>query len=50
MRDHALHQGLEEIYAKLMTHEETYLLVCELTIGGASNEVRLGQGRHLALT
>ena len=44
------HQNVEEIYAEPMTHVGTYLLVRELTTGGASCEVRPGQERHLVLT
>ena len=39
----APHQGTEEM------HEETYLLIHELTTGGASSEVRPDQGGHLVL-
>ena len=39
VKGHTPHQGVEEIYAELMTQEETYLFVRELTIGGASSEV-----------
>ena len=44
------HHGVEGIYAELMMHEETYLFVHELTIKGASSDVKLGQGMYLVLT
>ena len=50
VRGHAPHQSVDEIYAEPMTHEETYLFVRELTIGGASSKVRPCQGSHLVLT
>ena len=50
VRSHAPQQDIEKIYTETMTHEETYLLVCELTPGGVSSEVRPGRGGHLMLT
>ena len=50
VRGHSPHQSVEEIYVEPMSHDETYLLVRELIIGGASSEVRPGQGMHLMLT
>ena len=50
MRSHTPYQGVEEIYVEAMTHEETYLLVRELTPKGVSSEVRPSRGEHLVLT
>ena len=50
VKGRAPHQSVEETYAEQMMHRRTYLLVCELTVGPMSYEVRPSQDGHLMLT
>ena len=44
------YQGIEKMYDEATMHEETYLLVRELIIRGASSEVKPDQREHLVPT